>query len=106
MVVGSHVSKLYDGMKNECRPLDVTLSNGSISYRVKNLFFISSSRVNKNNEAGTKKGFLSGDSVCPLIDTLPSTTNFFSTLKLKKRSFSLRFCIHFIFVEFATRANF
>lgn len=35
MVVGSHVSKLYDGMKNECRPLDVTLSNGSISYRVK-----------------------------------------------------------------------
>ena len=61
MVVGSHVSKLYDGMKNECRPLDVTLSNGSISYRVKNLFFISSSRVNKNNEAGTKKGFLSGD---------------------------------------------
>ena len=60
VVVGSHVS-LYDGMKNECRPLDVTLSNGSISYRVKNLFFISSSRVNKNNEAGAKKGFLSGE---------------------------------------------
>lgn len=55
----SYTNVLRYGMKNECRPNHVTLSNGSISYLFSAFIFSPlGSRVNKNNEQGTKKGFL------------------------------------------------